>query len=221
MPATTPAILAVIFDMDGLLLDSEPVYRDSWQASARELGHELSDELYASFIGRRIALCEAELGERFGTGFQVPRFRELWKARWHHRVTTRGVDLKPGAVEFLEFLDHRCLPRAIATSSARPEAQLVLGALAARFGAIVTGDQVTNGKPAPDIYLAAARALDIEPGSCLVLEDSEPGATAACAAGMRCIIVPDLKHPSPAVAAGALRVCASLHEALALARTLL
>ncbi len=207
---------AVIFDMDGLLFDSEPVYRDSWQESARELGHELTDQMYLGLIGRRIALCEAELGERFGAGFSVPRFRELWKARWHQRVTSRGVELKPGASEFLDFVERRGLPRAIATSSAGPEARLVLGELASRFGAIVTGDQVANGKPAPDIYLAAARSLAVDPSRCLVLEDSEPGATAARAAGMACIIVPDLKQPSPEVAAGALRVCVSLHEALEL-----
>ncbi len=105
------------------------------------------------------------------------------------------------------------MPIAVATSSARAEAAISLGALASRFGAVITGDQVANGKPAPDIYLAAARGLAVPPEACLALEDSDHGARSALAAGMAVVVVPDLVEPSDEVRARALLVAPSLMAA--------
>jgi HAD superfamily hydrolase (TIGR01509 family) len=211
---------AVVFDMDGLLLDSEAVYHRAWTVAAREHGYELSDAVYRGFVGQRIALCEERLAAMAGAGFSLASFRARWRVLWRE-IAARGVAPKPGALELLALLERAGVPRAIATSSQQAEAALALGALAPRFAAVITGDQVANGKPAPDIYLAAARALGVDPARCLAFEDSENGARSALAAGMRLIIVPDLVEPSDETKARAHAVFRSLAEASALVAQLL
>jgi beta-phosphoglucomutase-like phosphatase (HAD superfamily) len=105
------------------------------------------------------------------------------------------------------------IPRAIATSSIRNDAIHTLGPVAAHFPVIITGDQVTRGKPDPEIYLTAAAALGISPTECVALEDSEPGIAAAHAAGMRAMMVPDLKQPSETARTQAFGIYPSLVEA--------
>ena len=203
---------AVLFDLDGLILDSEPVYRAAWQEAARELGFNLTDQLYLSLVGRTNEDGEAFLVETFGAGFPVVRFRERWAQLWRHRVRRHGIATKPGLTELLGLLDARGVPKVVATSSAREDALLALGALAGRFDAIVSGEDVRAGKPAPDIFLEAAAHVRVPPTRCLVLEDSEVGVEAAYAAGTTIIMVPDLKPPSAEAAARVYRVCASLLE---------
>jgi HAD superfamily hydrolase (TIGR01509 family) len=215
-----PACDAVVFDVDGLLLDSEAVYQESWQGSCAAQGFTLDDALYRTLIGQRIALCEEKVAGIAGPGFDIARFRTEWRAAWRE-IAARGVEPKPGALELLAWLEERGVPLAVATSSARSEAALSLGPLARRFRAVITGDQVANGKPAPDIYLAAARALGVAPERCLAFEDSENGARSALAAGMTVIVVPDLVRPADEVLARAHRVCASLTEARMTVRELL
>jgi beta-phosphoglucomutase len=207
----------VILDMDGIIIDSEPVYRLAWQQAAAELGYDLSDEFYGSLLGLTTPDAEAKVYERFGPEFPISRFRELWPARWRRLVETKGIPVKPGLGNFLKVLEEHRLPVAVGTSS---EAELVATSLRAagldgRFACIVSGDQVANGKPAPDIFLEAARRLGVTPGRCIVLEDSDAGILAAAAAGMASIIIPDLKPPSPEAAKIALRILPSLDEAAA------
>jgi HAD superfamily hydrolase (TIGR01509 family) len=199
---------AVIFDMDGLMLDTEPLYRRSWQDAAQAMEREISDELYATFIGRGTDDCMRMLGAHFGPEFMLSEFLQRSRAAWRECVTQRGIPHKPGLLELLEFFDAHALPRAVATSTKRENALFCLGELAARFHAIATGDEVQNGKPAPDIFLLAASRLGVAPATCLVLEDSDAGARAARAAGMNVVVVPDLLPPSP----HATHVCASLLE---------
>jgi HAD superfamily hydrolase (TIGR01509 family) len=205
-------IWAVLFDLDGLMLDSEPVYRAAWQEAARDLGYGISDELYLGLLGRTNEDGEAILVETFGAGFPVVRFRERWARLWRDRIRRNGVTTKPGLTELLGFLDARGIPKVVATSSAREDALLGLGALAGRFDAIVSGEEVRAGKPFPDIFLEAAARVRVPPTRCLVLEDSEAGVTAAYAAGTTVIMVPDLTLPSAEAAACVYRVCTSLLE---------
>lgn len=202
---------AVIFDMDGLLLDTEAIYRLVWRQACAETGHYLSDEFYASFIGRPTADCELLLAQFFGADFPQDQCRVRRRALWQAHIDAHGVPLKSGVVELLEYLERGVLPKAIATSTGRASALEHLGELAHRFKVIVTGDEVKRGKPEPDIFLLAAERLGVAPERCLVLEDSQLGAEAALTAGMSVIIVPDLVQPSPEIAARAYRVCASLH----------
>jgi len=201
---------AVIFDMDGLLLDSEPLYRGTWKAAASSLGFPIDDVLYERFVGRGNAESEGILREHFGEAFPLDEFRSRWSGDFHERVST--IARKPGAIELLAALEKRAIPKALATSSPRVLALRCLGDLASRFNALVFGDEVSHSKPAPDLFFLAAQRLGIEAVDCLVLEDSEAGVRAARAAGMDVIMVPDLVPPSTEIASMATRVCKTLHE---------
>jgi len=210
-----PPIHAVILDMDGVIIDSETIYRVAWQAAVSELGYELSEESYSSLLGLTILDAEAELARRFGPKFWVPRFHELWMSRWTHMVETSGMPVKPGLWDFLNIIEASHLPVAVATSSDSKTVEFSLRAagLDGRFSCIVSGDQVSRGKPAPDLFLEAARRLAVLPQACIVFEDSEAGLQAAKAAGIPAIMIPDLKPPSPQAKALAFRILPSLHEA--------
>jgi HAD superfamily hydrolase (TIGR01509 family) len=206
------AMQAVIFDVDGLFLDSEAVYQQSWTEAAAHAGFTLSREMYHSFIGQRIAGCEERLAAAAGAAFDLAGFRSRWRMRWRE-IASAGVAPKPGALALLAAVRARGVPCAVATSSARPEALLSLGRLFTQFTAVVTGDEVTQGKPDPEIYLLAASRLGIAPGRCIALEDSANGARAALGAGMHLFIVPDLVRPPPEILKQAAGVFASLDEA--------
>lgn len=209
---------AVIFDLDGLLLDSEPVYKRAWQRAAEEGGRSLDDVLYARLIGRTNPDCESILRREFGERFDIDRFRQRWRERWRDDVEQNGVPHKPGVDALLSWLDERGVAKAVATSSERGDAELSLhcSGLSGRFDELVTGDEIEEGKPAPDIFLAAARRLGVDPGKCVAFEDSEPGALAADAAGMRVIVVPDLNAPSKRTRGVAWHVIPSLDGAVTL-----
>jgi HAD superfamily hydrolase (TIGR01509 family) len=206
---------AAVLDMDGLLIDTEPAYRYAFQAAGRDLGFEISDEIYASLIGRSNAESEAIVSRRFGAAFPIDEFRRRWPAIWRERVAG-GIVAKPGVIELLSLLDERSVPIALATSSDREFTTFSLEAagLADRLPLRVTGDEIARGKPMPDIYLEAARRLGVRAVACMAFEDSEAGVRSAASAGMRVVMVPDLRTPSPAIAALAAVVLPSLYDAL-------
>jgi HAD superfamily hydrolase (TIGR01509 family) len=197
----------VIFDMDGLMLDTEPIYRKSMQQAAVELGYDITDQLQNRLFGRSISDWRTTLSQISGEDY--PQFSKRSRQIWEQYVQEVGVAQKSGLVDLLNQMDQDSLRKDIATSSSKPDALLCLGELARRFEVIVTGDEVKQGKPAPDIFLLAAQRLTISPEHCLVLEDSESGAQAALAAGMSVIIVPDLHPPSNELVAYVHRVCSS------------
>jgi HAD superfamily hydrolase (TIGR01509 family) len=217
------AITAFVFDMDGLMLDTEPIYRASWQRTAAELGWEITDEGYEIFLGRRTEDAEAELARRFGPTFPIDRFHDRWPVLWHE-IAAQGLTVKPGVHELLTLGEERGLLLALATSTERRLAIRTLGYggfSADRFRVMVTGDEIAHGKPAPEIYLEAARRLGIAPERCAAFEDSDAGTLSASRAGMLTFQVPDLKPPSPDAAAAANHVLRSLSEAPALLLPLL
>ncbi len=211
-------VAAVVFDMDGLLIDTEPLYKDSWQRAARESGYDLTDQLYSRFVGRSNVESEAELAWLLGPSFPIHVFRSRWPELWQQRALETGLPTKPGVLELLEFLDERHVPAAVATSSdlAFTKFSLEAARLLDRFKQLVTGDEVEMGKPAPDIYLEAARRLDADPNACVAFEDSEAGTLAASAAGMRVVLVPDIQPASDTARDAAAAVLTSLHDALPL-----
>jgi HAD superfamily hydrolase (TIGR01509 family) len=203
---------AVIFDMDGLLLDSEPLYRVTWKAAGSSLGFPIDDVLYERFVGRGNMEAEKILREHFGDVFPLDEFHERWRRDWDERLAASPLARKPGAIELLSSLEERGIPKALATSSPRFLGLRCLGDLASRFAVLAFGDEVSHSKPEPDLFLLASHRLGIAPADCLVLEDSEAGVRSAHAAGMDVIMVPDLVPPSEEVASMATRVCKTLHE---------
>lgn len=208
-------VKAVVFDMDGLMLDTEPLYKVAWQSGCREIGYDLTDETYTTLVGRPTPACEAVLLRTFGSGFPLDAFRHRWRLIWKDAVARDGIRHKPGLVPLLTFLRSRGLPIAVATSSEAHYTDVSLGGagLSGAFQTVVTGDQIERGKPAPDIYLAAAAQLGVAPHHCVALEDSEAGAVAASAAGMVTLLVPDWVAPSPVARRAATQVFPSLVEA--------
>lgn len=182
---------AVLFDMDGLMVDTEPLAREAWAQVAAGYGATISDDLFGRMLGRRTVesaqLVLAELHLPLSVDELVSRKTGAYLA-----TLEAGVPVMPGLWELLDAIERRGLPWAVATSTPRPVAQVVLAYLGVtgRFQALACGDEVMHGKPAPDIFLLAAARLDVPPAVCLALEDSAPGCAAAVAAGMRVIAVP-------------------------------
>ncbi|WP_315387456.1 HAD family phosphatase [uncultured Stenotrophomonas sp.] len=212
---------AVIFDMDGLMIDSERVSIACWSQAARELQLPFADDFWLGLVGLGDRDCEQLLLQHVNAD-QVAalyaRCHDLYEAR-----TQQGLPLRPGIMELLQLLQAHGIPRAVATSTRQPRASRKLAAagLLPYFDHVVTSDQVSHPKPAPDIYLLAAQKLGKDPSRCLALEDSPAGTRAAVAAGMTAIQVPDLVHPDEALRALGHRIVDSLHDAHALLLPLL
>lgn len=193
---------AVIFDMDGLLLDSERPIRDAWIEVGREIGVMLDAPTYQRVIGRSMPDVHAILGEVFG----VDTYRsaaERVAALLEQRHAQQGYAAKAGADALLGWLGGRGIRCGLASSSYRDKVlrRLRQAELIDYFAAIASGDEVERGKPSPDVYLLAAQRLGVDPARCLAFEDSDNGARAALQAGMRVVIVPDLIQPQAELAA--------------------
>lgn len=190
-------IKGVVFDMDGLLCDTEVVYRDSMMEEAAAHGRELPFSVIKKMIGLPSIASDAVAAEHFGPGFDMA----AWDAGVTARVKVRldaGVALKAGVIEILDLLDFLRLPRAIATSSSHRSVATHIGhtGITSRFTAIIARGDYANGKPAPDPFLRAAEAIGVPAIHCVALEDSHNGVRSAAAAGMMTIMVPDLLEPT-------------------------
>jgi len=205
---------AVIFDMDGLLLDTESLGERTWERAARATGIEFDLALLPSMIGRNHRDTRAFLATHYGVDYPCEKLTAACLVAFDEIVAAEGIALKAGVVELLDWLDGNDIARAVATSTRRDRAiaQLTRLGLYPRFAALVGGNEVANGKPAPDIFLEAASRLAVPPDDCIVLEDSEPGVRAAIASGIAPIMVPDLHAPSVDILAHEPVVLASLHH---------
>lgn len=186
-----PCTQAIIFDMDGLLVDSEPLARRSWETVIQGYGFELDEETYRSMIGRRLE----ETSKLLQSKLQIPaEAEELAKQKEAvlAQLGTGDVLPMPGLDRLMKELHDRRIPWAVATSNRRAFATQILKqfALWSACQSLTTGEEVQDGKPAPDIYLLAASKMGVLPEFCLALEDSVPGAQAAKAAGMVTLAVP-------------------------------
>jgi HAD superfamily hydrolase (TIGR01509 family) len=206
-------IAAVLLDMDGLMLDTERLLYAVWQRAMADFGYEASEEVFLASVGTTVQSTNQLLRAAYGPEFPLEATNGRTGDYVWQEVDARGAPLKPGLPALLDYLEAQGIPKAVASSSERATIDRLLGSvgLLPRFAVTVAGDEVARGKPAPDIFLLAASRLGVEPGRCLVLEDSEPGARAAHAAGMAVIIVPDLKSPSDDVARLAAAVLPDLH----------
>jgi beta-phosphoglucomutase-like phosphatase (HAD superfamily) len=207
-------IRAVVFDMDGLLVDSEQIVFDAMCAAAQGLGRDGPPlEVFKRMVGLPAQASDEILVEHFGAEFDLIAWRTE-VSRHFQAIAVGGIMLKAGVVELLDLLDQRALPRAIATSSPRGAVEHSLGphGLVGRFDAVISRELQTRHKPHPDPYLKAAAALGIAPQDCLALEDSHNGVRAAAAAGMMTVMVPDLLDATEEMQALALHIARDLHE---------
>ena len=207
-------VQGVIFDMDGLMFDSEPMWRKSWPPAFERVGLEMIPEVPELVPGMSKAGTADYLTELYDGD---PRAAEAVEAYYEIAADTfarLGAPKKKGLDELLERLSELGIPSAVASSTNKSivEGNLRHAGLEGAFPVIISGDMGLTSKPAPDIFLEAARQLGTDPAQTLVLEDSENGIRAAVAGGFIAVFVPDISHVSDEVRAQAAHVCDSLLE---------
>jgi len=204
---------AVVFDLDGTLIDSEALVKDAHFAACAELGVTMTEAQFLSLVGMHREANDLQLKGYYGEDFPLEHFITLTRAH----VGDRVAPLKAGAAELMDALDEMALPFGLATSSRRPwvEKHFAAHQLDARFRAVVTRQDVVEGKPHPEPYLHASKLLGAEPENVLALEDSYAGVTSAHTAGCMTVMVPDLLLPNDDMRAKAL-VVTSLSDVRAL-----
>ena len=188
-------IKAVIFDMDGTIFDTEVIYRKSWVTAVEEmkLDIDILSEL-PNITGRNHKNTEQYFAQNYGADFP---FLELFATMWKHsdRVLESNVPTRPYIPKTLETLKQAGILQAIASSTNRTRVQhyLDVSGYGDFFDAVISGERVQNGKPAPDIFLLAAETLGVRPEECVVVEDSRQGVLAGIAAGMRTVMIPEFQ----------------------------
>lgn len=205
---------AAIFDMDGLLLDTERVCMRVFQEACEVQQLPFYKDIYLSMIGCNAAGIEAIFRKAYGN--DLDRLHQEWRTRYNAVVKHQAIPIKDGVVELLEWMKEQNLPTAVATSTAKDVAKikLELAGLSKYFDNVTTGCEVSNGKPDPEIYLLAANRLNVEPTKCLAFEDSNNGVKAAVAAQMLTYQIPDLVEPCAEVRQFGHAIVPSLHDVL-------
>ena len=207
-------VRAVVFDMDGLLVDTEQVVFRAMQQAAAGIGGEVPFQVFQRMVGLQHAASDLILVEHFGKDFDLEGWSATVSGHFQAELALAGIALKGGVVEILNHLDAVGIPRAVATSSNAQAVQQSLGpyGLVERFDVLITRELTTRGKPHPEPFLKAAEALGIDPVECLALEDSHNGVRAAHAAGMMTIMVPDMLDPTEEMRSLAVHIATDLHE---------
>lgn len=207
-----------IFDMDGLLFDSEAVYQRKWRDVAREYGLSLPDAFTAEICGTSGQLTLDVIQKYFGDADDPQKIRLEVRRRVTEELMVH-VPEKKGLHEILDFFSERKIPMAVASSSSIESIEHHLRAAGIRgyFSKVVSGAQIEHGKPAPDIFLLAAKELGQSPARCLVFEDAVNGIKAAAAAGTHPIMIPDLVQPTDEIT----DLCDGVFENLIVARDVL
>jgi HAD superfamily hydrolase (TIGR01509 family) len=184
--------IAVVLDIDGLMVDTEPISRLAWDRVLERYGRILDDDLHTRIIGYRIDESVIMIIDEYDIPASPAEIKQLKKVEYD-QILAHGVPVMPGLYDLVAAINRNGLPWAVATSSPHAHAQEILQQLelSDSCAAIAGGDEVPHGKPAPDIYLLAAKRLGIPPQNCLALEDSPPGCRAALAAGMMTLAIPN------------------------------
>lgn len=186
-------IKAVIFDVDGTLLDTERIYMKAWKEAAAEAGYVMPDAVLQKTRAVNTKDAARIFEEEIGNGFSYQAVRPIRVRIAEEIIKRESPILKPGVLELLAFLEGKGIRLSVASSTNQQGTRehLAESRILDRFEVVVGGDMVTNGKPYPDIFLKAAEALGAAPEECIVVEDSPAGIRAAHAAGMKAVLVPD------------------------------
>ena len=192
-PQTAP-VLGVLFDMDGVILDTEKLYARFWAEAAAALGYPMTYEQALGMRSLSSSAGQAKLESYFGPGISRDAVRDKRVELMDAYIAVHGVDPKPGIYELLDFLRQQGIPTAITTSSPAQRARAYLQPLGLleKFDKLCTGYEVAHGKPEPDIYIHGATSLGLRPENCLAIEDSPAGIESAWRAGCMAVLVPDL-----------------------------
>jgi len=214
--AVVPA--ACIFDMDGLMLDTERPAIRFWLMAAAEYGYPMDESIPVSTVGMDEGDTRRRVMEACGPDFPYEAVRARLGVLYAESMEREGVGRKPGLEYLLDQLDGLGIILAVATSTPRAQAiaRLDRAGILDRFKALACGDEVSRGKPAPDIYLLAADRLGMDPVDCVGFEDSDPGLRSLASAGIRSVFVKDMADPSPETLSTVWRSCATLRDAAGL-----
>ncbi|MGN0144871.1 MAG: HAD family hydrolase [Clostridium sp.] len=207
-------IRAVIFDMDGILIDTERISFNAFKEVLNGYNYEMSKAFYLTMIGRNTKSIKELMLKKYGCDFP---FEEVYDKKVKIAVDTierDGVIMKPGVHELIDYLNEKNYKIAVATSTRKERAHYLLEQIKIKnkVDYIICGDQVQNSKPDPEIFLKAAKGLEINPEECIVIEDSDAGILAALRAGMKGINVPDMKKPDENMKKTAFKICNNLLE---------
>lgn len=208
-------ISTVIFDMDGLLFSTEPIYFECYKKAAAEDGLTFSFELFETCVGMSSKDAGALIKHHFGPHFDVENLYRRTYAHFEDYVSSgQEIEFRPGANEAVEFFYKRGLKVGLASSNIRRWVDYLLEQKGIKryFSSITTSDDVSNPKPDPEVYLKTAQKLGVDVAECLAFEDSIAGATAAITAGMRTCVVPQIKQPNSFVRQHAFKVYHSLKD---------
>lgn len=190
-------IEAVLFDMDGLMFDTERMYQKAWLQAGRQMGAPMEPEIVDRLRGRNREGCARVCREAFGEEFDFDAMRTACRALMARWIEEDGLPVKPGLYELLAELERRGIPAVLATSTTRDSAwsHLQRAGVDRYFLGAVCGDEVSHSKPDPEVFLKAAALAGRDPARCMVLEDSPAGVRAGAAAGCFTVMVPDLTAP--------------------------
>lgn len=210
-------IKGAVFDMDGLMFDSERLVYETWQMMMDELGFEYNLEIFKNTIGLRTDMAESYYNSLYGERFCYQPLKQRSREIFLKRVSEEGVPIKKGLVDLLEFLKSNNLKIAVATSTSAPTAHKIIrmAGVYDYFDAFVCGDDVRNGKPHPEVFLTAAERLSLPPTECVAFEDSINGIKSAHSAEMTTVMVPDYLQPTEEIIPMIDCLCDDLSQAIA------
>lgn len=216
-------IKAVFFDMDGLMLDTEPITIKAKVIEGNKIGLAITEDMVKHTIGMSQKHVDEYFKSFFHEKYNHQYFIQKRREYLFEYMKENGLPLKKGLESLLEYLKIKEIPLAIVTSSTREiiNQYMQYGDIFKYFKFIVTGDEVKKGKPDPDVYLYAAKRMGVNPEECLVYEDSKNGIISASRAHMKVIMIPDLIEPDEEVLAYRPEIFSSLDESISYLNRLL